>query len=462
MIWLWIIIAVILSVLPLIKKGISPQMFMLLLLPVDAYGISVFGATIKPYMIYTVIMLLLVYIKNKGTDYNPSVSMGQLNAGIICCLMLAVNLINSDSAASVKSAFMAIIVYLCAQITTSLTDKSTTEKLGDVFIASCFGFGIVYIIAFIVMRAGFDISSLVAITRESPGIFLKQSDMMSGELINLYRLRGFSYDPNTIYINFLFGLSACTLKLFRKLSWFNIITMIICISNIIISGSRMGLICCGVCILLSCIAGVQNYSSVKKQVVTICIAVIIISAFFAFLATDSGMHMLSKMLSTYTNRSGLNESHGRFTIWREALRVFWSKNPIIGIGLSNMATLTNNHLMSHNTWIELLCECGIIVGGLAIVYFVVTAIVGWMRIKQFKAFDNNKISVYSMLIGYTLTIIALISVDNFTCSYLWFGALMLLKITRSGNDIYNEATDAPSCLTSSDEVSTPTQTTSES
>ena len=59
-IWIWIIAAWVLSYLALGKKKTSFEHLIWILLPVDMYGITMAGATIKPYMIFCFFLFILI------------------------------------------------------------------------------------------------------------------------------------------------------------------------------------------------------------------------------------------------------------------------------------------------------------------------------------------------------------------------------------------------------------------
>lgn len=427
MIWMWIIASLILSLLPLINKKIDLSYYMWLLIPIDTYGISLAGAVIKPYMIFAVILLLVTYAKNKGTDFDLRASKEQLFAGVISILIIITGAF-SGSFAILKASLLALIVYICAQMYVSSVDCSKSEQLSDVFIASCFGCTIVYIVAYICLQSGLDIGGIVTHERSQPGMFMQMSNMSSGKFILAYRLRGFAYDPNTMFPQLIFGISACVTRLFKKFNFYYIITIALSVFSIFLSSSRMGLICCAIAIVITTVVSINHLDNVKKKMSSFIIILILCSVALLFLMTNSGQSMITSLLSTYQNRSSLTDEYGRFSIWKECLNIYWNKNPILGVGLGQMDNLTATNRMTHNTWLQFICECGLIVGGIAVTYFFGVMIIGWARTKIKHLNDPQNSSYLCLIIGYTLTIVSLASADNITCSYLWFGALLVLKM----------------------------------
>lgn len=428
MIWVFIIVSLILSYLPLINKKIELSNYMWLLIPIDAYGISVAGATIKPYMILALILPFVFYAKNKCASTDLSASKSQLMGGIVAILILIQSIFVSENIAVVKAASMLIVVYICTQVYTSCSDQTKFEQLSDIFIASCFGCSIVFVLSYILVQMNINISGLVATDRTQDGIFMLMSNMTSGRHIEAFRLRGFSFDPNTMFPQFIFGATACVTKLFKKFSIYHILTLGLSLFCILLSSSRMGLLCFAFALAITLILNISRIESIRKKVISIisvitgCVVVIIVSL------SKYGQMILSLLLSTYANRSSLTDEYGRFSIWKECLQVYWDESPLFGIGLGKMDEFTITERMTHNTWLQFICECGIIVGGIAVLYFISIMIFGWAKVGKIHLKNQSNTVYICLLVGYTTTIISLASADNITCSYLWFSALLLLKM----------------------------------
>ncbi len=430
MIWLWIIAALVLSLLPLINKKIDLAYYIWLLIPFDSYGLSIAGAVIKPYMILAFIIPIVFYARNKSTSFDLSISKGQLLAGIISVLIVTVNIFNCDDFAAVKAAIMLLVVYLCAQMSVSSTDCNKSEQLSDVFIASCFGCSIVFIVAYFFANSGINIGGLVAQNRTQDGMFMLLSNMSDGKYVEVIRLRGFAYDPNTMFIPFIFGISACVSRLFKKFNLYYIATFLMSVLCIVLSSSRMGLLCCILCIVITCAVSIFQSESIKKKVLSAVTVMSLCAGFLIAAISQWGQQLLSSLLSTYSNRSSLTDEYGRFSIWEECLDIYWDENPIFGVGLGQMSKMTTTERMTHNTWLEFICECGIIIGLIVITYFLSIAVIGWVRTKANHINHPDNTSYLALVIGYTTTLVSLVSVDNVTCSYLWFSALLMLKMAE--------------------------------
>lgn len=430
MIWLWIIAAIILSLLPLINKKIDLPYYIWILLPIDAYGIVIANATIKPYMIFAVILPVVFYAQNKGKDYHLSASKGQLFLGIISCLIILVNLINNNDFSSVKAAIMTLVVYVCAQCTASTTDLKKSDQFNDVFIASCFGYSLVFIIAYICLINDINIGGIVAQTREEAGMFMQLKTMSNGKLVQTYRLRGFIYDPNTMFTPLILGICACISKLFKKFNLYHLLTIAMAVFCIIISSSRMGLICCVVAILITSAVSISQLEDMKNKILSFVTVLAGGITLLCVFMSNWGQNILSSLLSTYTNRSSLNDEYGRFSIWRNCLEIYWDNNPLFGVGFSQMPNYTTTNRMTHNTWLQFICECGIIVGSIAIIYFISILLIGWINSIRYNKKAKNNTAFLVIAIGYTMVCLSLVSVDHITYSYLWILALLILKMSN--------------------------------
>lgn len=428
MIWLWIVTALVLSIIPLINKKIELPYYIWLLLPIDSYGLSVAGAIIKPYMLFALLLPIVAYAKNKGRNFDLSVSKRELAAGLVSFLIVTVNIINTDNLSSVKAAVMAMVVYVCVQCCVSSTDKKPSEQLADVFIASGFGCAVVYIVAFVCMKSGIDIPAIIADTRSDPGLMLKLADMVNGSYTEFFRLRGFAFDPNTLFIQFAFTISACTIRLFKKINFYYLFTLVISLLCVLMSSSRTGLICSVLCVVIASIVGISSFDSVKKKILSFLAVLSAGAGFLIVFMSEFGQKLIQTLLSSYSVRSSLTDKYGRFTIWNECVSVYWEKNPLFGIGINNMQNYTSTHRATHNTWLQFICECGIIVGVIACAYFIGIAIYGLCKISEKTKNEPNNDSFVALSIGYLATLIALISVDDINCCYLWFGALMILHL----------------------------------
>ena len=72
MIWAWIAAAVIISWL-FCKKGISWYHYIWLLLPIEMYGVTIAGATLKPYMLFGICIIAGDFVRNKTIQVHAAI-----------------------------------------------------------------------------------------------------------------------------------------------------------------------------------------------------------------------------------------------------------------------------------------------------------------------------------------------------------------------------------------------------
>lgn len=433
MIWMWITLAVILSAIPLIRKKIDIANYIWLLLPIDSYGIAVGGTSIRPYMIFAFILPIIMYAKNKGKDFDLSIKKGQLMGALVCVLIFIHSIFLSNGLTSVKAALYLLLVYTSVQLSTSCTSVSKSDKLCDVLIACSFGYSIVFVLAYLCVQLGVDIGGLVAATREEPGLVMRMGNVANGRYFVTMRLRGFMFDPNVMFLQFFYSIPACISKLFKKGNLYHIFTLVLSVICIIFSGSRMGLICSILAITLTVAVFIIQLDSVKKKVIGLVTALASGAGVMSFIISPWGKQAFSRLISNYSKRSSLIGQYGRFTVWAESLRIYWHTNPLLGVGLTQMNEYSSIERTTHNTWLQLICECGFFVGSAYVVYFFATLIYGWLKIKSKPKKDPVSVAYLCILIGYTITMVSLSSVDNYASSYLWIGALMLIKFAPYNN-----------------------------
>ena len=146
------------------------------------------------------------------------------------------------------------------------------------------------------------------------------------------------------------------------------------------------------------------------------------------LTTDYVKDAMVSLLSVYANRSGLTDEYGRFSIWNDAISIWWEENILFGVGLGQIQYYTATGRTCHNTWLEVICGCGIFVGLLFIFAFGTLIVQGLRSLVKQKALRNSEFAC-TMVLGTMGVIISLFSVDNITFSYLWFGAFTVAAIS---------------------------------
>ena len=425
-IWFWIVLAWLLSALALGKRHISMEHFVWILLPIDMYGIQVAGITIKPYMVFCGWLFLRMLLN--GQTKIKAIRGWTLPAIGIIVILFIVNMFNSSSLYSLSAPCMLMVVWFCMTIYTSFWGETAQDDIPEAMIATGIGYGFVFLIGFLLLTLGIPISGVGASERTEPGFILQFSNMFQGVLIQKWRLRGFTIDPNTMLGTFVFSGIVCLIRILMeensKREWLCLMLSMACI---FLSNSRTGLMCFALALVMSVFAAYWKGSPQIRKRIEVITLIVIFVMIAVMVGTDWIRNLISSFLGLYANRSGLNDEYGRFTIWKEAVGILMDKNPFFGIGMGQMQFYTSVNRACHNTWLECLCGNGIILGSIFILFLLFTLIKGGIKAKYNTCSRYNQL-LWSLTIGITVVVISLISVDNITYSYLWFGLSALMMI----------------------------------
>lgn len=425
-IWFWIVLAWLLSALALGKRHISMEHFVWILLPIDMYGIQVAGITIKPYMVFCGWLFLRMLLN--GQTKIKAIRGWTLPAIGIIVILFIVNMFNSSSLYSLSAPCMLMVVWFCMTIYTSFWGETAQDDIPEAMIATGIGYGFVFLIGFLLLTLGIPILGVGASERTEPGFILQFSNMFQGVLIQKWRLRGFTIDPNTMLGTFVFSGIVCLIRILMeensKREWLCLMLSMACI---FLSNSRTGLMCFALALVMSVFAAYWKGSPQIRKRIEVITLIVIFVMIAVMVGTDWIRNLISSFLGLYANRSGLNDEYGRFTIWKEAVGILMEKNPFFGIGMGQMQFYTSVNRACHNTWLECLCGNGIILGSIFILFLLFTLIKGGIKAKYNTCSRYNQL-LWSLTIGITVVVISLISVDNITYSYLWFGLSALMMI----------------------------------
>lgn len=424
-IWIWIIAAWVLSYLALGKKKTSFEHLIWILLPVDMYGITLVGATIKPYMIFCIMLFIRLLLQRRETTIlNGWVYM----SGFISGAVVLVNLINNRTSSAPKAALLLLIVWGCVVLYLLNCGKSTPTDIPNVMIATGIGYGVVFIIGFVLMNMGLEFPGIVAGSRYDNGFFMITANVRDGVLISSSRLRGFTIDPNTMMGAFAFCATCCLLRIVKgngKIrEWIGLIISGLCV---LLSNSRMGIICFIILAVFTFVISYRLANTKVRNIIKLTILLLIGVLIVLLIASDFIQGIISNIVSLYDNRSGLNDKYGRFSVWKNAISVFLENNPLLGIGIGQMRYYTSMERDCHNTWLSFICENGLIVGSAICILFLAAVIKGLNKAVWLQDHNKKELTM-GLLIGLLTVMLSLVSVDNITYSYLWFSAAMLTGV----------------------------------
>ena len=422
-IWFWILAAWAITLLALKGKKVRLEHYIWMLLPVDMYGLTVAGVTLKPYMIFCGFLLFRMLLSGKQ-DFSVK-SRWSLISGVIILLQIALNAFNNQSMQSLISTVMLAVVWICCMIYMNDCGADSPDDITEVLLATGIGFGAVLVAGELCLKLNLNLPGIVANTRQESGFFLSMNNVYEGEFLNIRRLRGFTIDPNTMVGTFLFSMSIAMGRIVTgKGSFRELLAVVLSFWCVLLSNSRMGLICCifiGLCSVLVAyqMANERCKGRVKLIILGLAAALIIITVMGVL------PKIIRSILSAYENRSGLNDEYGRFTVWREAAAVLVKENLFFGIGYGQMQFLTAMSRACHNTWLEFVCAFGLLLGGLTVGHFL-AMLIGGLR----WGFQSRTDSfAWTMVLGTMGVMLSLVGVDNLTSSYLWFCSSMVAAIS---------------------------------
>ncbi len=425
-IWIWIVAAIVISLFVLRKQKISFEHYIWILLPIDMYGISVGGATIKPYMIFSFVLLVrMLFKRDKTLQFRGTWAIAGL---FVTIAVVLVNILNNDDFSSVKAAFMIVVVYACVIVYISNCGESTFRDVPKAIIAAGIGYGLVFVVGVLLTNMGAVLPGVIAEERTVSGFYANFGTMFEEEYVESQRLRGFTIDPNNVIGSFSFCCVIGIIKILkgegRLKEWSVIVLTAICA---FMSGSRMGLICFILLIVITIVMCYRITTQRIREYIKFIGIVLLLLGIIAVLTTDIVEDIYEWIYSIYGARSGLTDEFGRFTIWKDAISVLAKKNPILGVGINQTQYYTATGLACHSTWLEAICGCGVFVGCVIIIYFIYPLTYG--IVAAFRNVDEEKkVLLWSMALGILVIIISLVSVDNVTYSYLWFGTALLYDV----------------------------------
>ena len=416
MIWIWIAAAVLISWL-FCKRGIGWYHYIWLLLPIEMYGVTIAGATVKPYMLFGICIIVSDFIRNKTIRVHTTI------IAVTFALIIS-DFLTGFVTSSVMQHIMFILVLIIGYCYQNYQRGGIEfEGICQAALATTLGYGIVFTFAWVLFRYGVTNNGIYAFDRMETGIILKLTS--SGGIVSS-RLRGFCIDPNSVITTLIPGAAyALTNIVYRKKeiakSLFAIasyLTVVIC------SGSRMALICSLVMLLIFYVVGYKR-SQNKRHMTAISIAAIGALLIVFVFNVDAITHEISEIWAEmFGDRASFDSEYGRLTIWKTIIRYLIDNNKEwFGVGQNQIYLLTEKGRACHNTWFEWICGTGVIFGSVIDLWFILAPVRFKKRAKGLgeKELQNAR----SIIIAYITVLLCLSTVDNITNSVLLFLMLIL-------------------------------------
>ena len=411
MIWIWIAVAVAISWL-LCRKKAAWYHYIWILLPIEMYGFNIGGATLKPYMIFGLAIIATCFAKRKGT---------RIPTGIFFCAfaLMVSDMLNGLIVASIMQHLMFLfILYIAyAYILLSQEDENFIDSVRSVTIATTIGYGLIFAIAYVLYSLYPEIPGIYTENRYSTGMMLR---FTSTGGVSTVRFRGFCIDPNSVITTLIPGTAFALQSLIYGKKDMLKSVFAICLYGVVViaSGSRMAMVCTLLMLFVMLLSGYKQANN-KGKWFLLSILLIIVCAFIGVMNFQT---IASEIKDFFNSRAGLNDSGGRFTIWKYNLQ--WleeNRRLLIGVGQNQIFKLTDIGKECHNTWLEWICGTGVLIGGCIVIWFV-SAPVHFIRYA--KRVELKPAQYMPLLFAYITTVVCITTVDNITNSVLIF--LMIL------------------------------------
>lgn len=429
MIWLWVILCVAITAFLLRKKNIAPHNFLWALIPIERYGIVVAGVIIKPVYIMGFILVAFSIIRR---DFRLRIPRPVFIMSGIFVLMIVLSMLfrgTADISSDISTYGMMFLNFVIAATSLSLIKgRDDLRQIKDVLIATGVGYGIVFIGLYTLYSFGIVLDGVTSTNVWDDSIFNLYKNVSNGTLSEAIRLRGFFLEPNVSNVCFILGYSSLLGNWIKGGNAVrNTIFALIMVSSVVLTSSRSSLI---IIIFLTLIAIMRLFfSRVKSRrkiiLISIILCVLFVGSIVFIYSSSMFSYVYDKLIARYLNRSALNDSVGRFTIWKNALSKLMESNWYAGIGSGGVVELTDASKDAHNTIIEVICTSGIFVGIYYVCFFVSPLIYSISRIIKDR---RNAFNITTFVYSYMGLLALLTTISHIASIYLSFFAFLLYII----------------------------------
>ena len=417
---LWIAIYCILALIPYLRKKHSWIHYIWVLLPIQFYGITIGGVTLKPFMFFVAAIILFSAKKNKiSGSFRISRSFIQIFI-YYAFAQIIVDCFNDSNLQSYMNQCLFLLVIVLAIVYCSTVNSREPEyrKMFEAIFDAGFSYALICIAAIIIYSLKIDLPNIVAQTTKEPGFFVGYSTMLGKKWVYSCRFRGFTGDPNLLPVSFIvpcvtgYYLQHTGSNLIAKTEKIKFLALLLLSFIIIVfSDSRTG-------IIVFTSAFILSFSFIgKNKSIKTAFAILVGMALF-YITIRIGL--IDTLLNS--GRSSLLSDTGRVAIWKRAWDVLNEENLFLGIGTARMVSSDYLGIYCHNTWLEWLCSDGIILGSIVTVFFL---LFGFHQYRAKKMIDQEM--AIALVICYYCSFLALITVDDLANVYLLFFMCLLFS-----------------------------------
>lgn len=416
MIWIWIVAAVAISWL-LCRKKAAWYHYIWMLLPIEMYGVNIAGATLKPYMIFGLLIIITCFTKGKGT---------RIPVGIFLCAfaLIVSDILNGLVTVSIMQHLMFLFILCIAYNYTLLAqeDEHFVDDLRNVTIATTVCYGLVFTVTYILYNLHPEFPGIYTADRYSAGMVLR---FMSTGGVSIVRFRGFCIDPNSVITTLIPGTAFALQSLIYEKKNACKSLLAVCVYSVVMiaSGSRMAMICTVLMLFVMLLTGYKQANNKGKWLLLL----ILLSMACALVGVVNFQAIVYKISSFFNSRAGLNDSGGRFTIWKYNLQWLEENGRLLaGVGQNQIHNLTPIGKACHNTWLEWICGTGLLIGAGIDIWIILAPVSITNYVKNNKVRLRNFIPI---VLAYAIAMVCVTTVDNITNSTILF----LMVIFRYGD-----------------------------
>lgn len=418
MIWVWIIAAVLLSVILCNGYNIRWHHYIWLLLPIECYGIPLVGATIKPYMIFGLLITISNIMQHKHF-YLPRTPF------LIIMLIFISDCFTGLILASIMQHVMFFVVmFIAYQYLIACDNELQLEEIEIVLIATLIGYGVIFACSQICFSLMPNAPGLFTTDRLSTGMFLRFLE--TGGTFDI-RFRGFCIDPNAVISTLIPGAVVAFSYLLRSEKIVtNLFAVLLYCNVVVMSGSRMALLCSIGCALVLLFIKYRQAANRAKWIVWIITCGILVC--IQSLICEYGLwdYFFSKIENIYSARAGITDKDGRFTIWIYNLSTLFDNRSFIwGVGQNQISQITLLGKACHNTWLEWICGTGIFIGSFISIWFITTPLAFSHKLQEIQKSGETSIMKIPLILSFTTVLLCITTIDNITNSILIIMSFLL-------------------------------------
>lgn len=416
MIWAWIAAAVAISWL-FCKKGISWYHYIWFLLPIEMYGVTIAGATLKPYMLFGICIIVGDFVRNKTIRVHAAI------VAVIFALIFS-DYLTGFVMASVMQHIMFILVLMIGYCYQNYQcDGIEFDEMGQAALAATIGYGIVFTVAWLMFNRGVTADGIYASERLDAGIVLRLASF-GGNVSS--RLRGFCIDPNSVITTLIPGATYALANIvYRKQDIIkSLLAIVVYLAVVFYSGSRMALICSFAMLVIFFVIGYRK-SENKRRMAVAGIASVGVLLVALIINMDTIILEVAKLWADmFGERASLGSEYGRLTIWKTNIEYLINNSKEwFGVGQNQIYLLTERGLACHNTWLEWICGTGIILGAIIDFWFILAPV--RFKKRSVGMGGENAQNALPIIMAYITVVVCISTVDNITNPVLLFLMLIL-------------------------------------